>query len=41
MPFCLISTLIGCSKKEKKAKHALDDAVLVAGTLQNMNNLYF
>jgi hypothetical protein len=34
---CFISTVIGCNKKRE---NALEDVVLVAGTQQNLNNLY-
>jgi hypothetical protein len=34
---CLIGTVSGCCKKMKKAKNV----VLVAGTQQTLNNLYF
>ncbi len=34
---CLISTVSG---RCKKAKNALDDVALVAGTQQNLSNLY-
>jgi hypothetical protein len=34
---CLISTASGCYKK---AKMPLEDVALVAGTLQNLSNMY-
>jgi hypothetical protein len=34
---CFISTVNGCSKKQE---NALEDVALVAGTQQNLNNLY-
>jgi hypothetical protein len=34
---CLISTVSGCCKK---AENALEDVVLVAGTQQNLSNLF-
>ena len=36
---CLISTVIGRCKKEE-AENALEDVALVAGTQQNLSNLY-
>jgi hypothetical protein len=38
---CFISTDNGRNKnKRKEAKNALEDVALVAGTLQNLSNLY-
>ena len=38
---CFISTGNGCNKnKIKEAKNALENVALVAGTLQNLSNLY-
>jgi hypothetical protein len=34
---CFISTVNGCSKKRE---NALEDVALVAGTQQNLSNLY-
>jgi hypothetical protein len=39
--FVSLALYLAAAKKEKKAKNALDDVVLVGGTLQNLNNLYF
>ncbi len=39
---CFISTVNGRSKKKEKEKaNALEDVALVAGTQQNLSNLYF
>jgi hypothetical protein len=37
---CVISTVKGRSKKRKKKENALEDVALVAGTQQNISNLY-
>jgi hypothetical protein len=37
---CFISTFNGRSKKKEKKENALDDVALVAGTQQNLSNLY-
>jgi hypothetical protein len=37
---CFISTANGCSKKRKEKANALEDVALVAGTQQNLRNLY-
>jgi hypothetical protein len=37
---CFISTVNGRSKKKKKKENAFEDVALVAGTQQNLSNLY-
>ncbi len=37
LPFCVISTV---SSRCKKVENALEDVALVAGTQQNLSNLY-
>ncbi len=37
---CLFNIVIGCSQKKKKNQKSLEDVSLVAGTLQNLSNLY-
>jgi hypothetical protein len=37
---CFISTVMDAAKKEEKRENALKDVALVAGTQQNLSNLY-